>query len=70
MTNEKRPEQREDITKLVPRGPQNLNPEESPEPPVPKRLSYEESQEIQVRARELVKQLEGASGGQELELTP
>lgn len=68
MTTQGTSEQREDITKLVPTGLQNLTSVESPEPPVPQGLSYEESQEIQVRARELVKQLEGASGSEELEL--
>ncbi len=68
MTAQRTSEQREDITKLVPADPQNLAPGERPESPAGPRLSDEESQEIQVRARELVKQLEGASGSEELEL--
>ena len=68
MTTEERPEQREDIGELVPAGPQNLALEDGTESPIPLDLSDEETKEIQVRARELVKQLEGASGSEELEL--
>ena len=68
MATEERPEQQEDITELVPTGPQNLAEGESPESTAPQALSDEESQQIQVRATELVKQLEGASGSEELEL--
>ncbi len=68
MTTEERPEQREDIGELVPAGPQNLALEDGTESPIPSDLSDEETKEIQVRARELVKQLEGASGSEELEL--
>jgi len=68
MTTEERPEQREDIGELVPAGPQNLALEDGTESPIPLDLSAEETKEIQVRARELVKQLEGASGSEELEL--
>ncbi len=68
MATEERPEQQEDITDLVPTSPQDLATVESPEPVAPRGLTEEESQEIQSRATELVKQLEGASGSQELEL--
>ena len=68
MTTEERPKQREDIGELVPAGPQNLALEDGTESPIPLDISDEETKEIQVRARELVKQLEGASGSEELEL--
>ncbi len=68
MTTEERPEQMEDLAELVPTEPKNLAPVASMEPTAPQGLSDEESQEIQVRATDLVKQLEGASGSEELEL--
>ena len=68
MATDGRPEQQEDIMELVPTGPQNLASVECPEPTAPQGLSNEESQEIQVRATDLVRQLEGASGSDELEL--
>ncbi len=67
MTAQRTSELREDITKLVPPEQQKLVPRESPESTAPPGLSDEESQEIQDRASELVKQLEGASGSEELE---
>jgi uncharacterized protein YaaN involved in tellurite resistance len=68
VANEQSLERQEEITGLVPTGPQNLTPMESPKRTAPQGLSNEESQEIQVRAAELVRQLEGASGSEELEL--
>jgi uncharacterized protein YaaN involved in tellurite resistance len=56
------------LAELVPPEPKNLAPVARMEPKAPQGLSDEESREIQVRARELVTQLEGASGSEELEL--
>ena len=60
MATEELPEQQEDITDLA--------PVESPGPVAPQGISEEETKEINERAADLVKQLEGASGSQELEL--
>jgi len=68
MATEERPEQQEDITGLAPVGSQGLAPVESSEPVAPQGITDEESQEIQSRATELVKQLEGSTGSQELEI--
>ena len=68
MATEERPEQLEDITGLVPSQAQDLAPVEVPEPAPPKGLTDEEVREMHSRATDLVKQLDGASGSQELEL--
>jgi len=68
MATEERPEQLEDITGLVPTESSDIAPLEVSEPAPPKGLTDEEVREMQGRAADLVKQLEGASGSQELEL--
>ena len=68
MAREERPVKQEDIAELVPTGPQDLAAVGSPKPVAPQGITEEESQEIQSRAAELVKQLEGSRGSQELEL--
>ena len=68
MATKERPEQQGDFTEPVLAGAQDLAPVESPEPLAPQGITEEEAQEIQNRATELVKQLGGANGSQELEL--
>ena len=65
---EQLPEQLEDITGLVPTDPPDIAPLEVSEPTPPKGLTDEDVRDMQGRAADLVKQLEGASGSQELEL--
>lgn len=68
MATEERPEQLEDVTGLVPTQTQDLALLEVSEPTPPKGLTDEEVREMHSRATDLVKQLEAASGSQELEL--
>ena len=68
MATEERIEQAEDVTGLVPTGPQVLAAMEGSMPVAPQGITEEESQEIQSQATDLVKQLEGASGRRELEI--
>ncbi len=68
MATEKREEQVEDVTELVPTGAPNLAAVGDPKPVAPESITEEESREIQIRATDLVKQLEGASGSRELEV--
>ena len=68
MVTGERPEQQEAVTEFGPVSPQELAAEETVEPVAPQGLTEEESREFQGRATELVKQLEGASGSQGLEI--
>lgn len=68
MATEERIEQAEDVTELVPTGPRDLAAVGGSKPVAPQGITEEESQEIQSRATDLVKQLEGASGSRELEI--
>lgn len=68
MTTEGDPEQKEEVQEVTPLGSQELVPVETVEPTAPKDLSDEEREEVQRRAVELVAELAGASGAQEMEL--
>ena len=69
MTKNERPDVQEENTELVDSGTQDMVPVEVREPQVPKGLSDKESQVLKSRAIDLVKQLEDASGSQQLELS-
>ena len=69
MTNQERLDVQKENTKLVDTGTQDMIPVEVREPQVPKGLSEKESQVLKNRATDLVKQLEDASGSQQLEMT-
>jgi uncharacterized protein YaaN involved in tellurite resistance len=68
MTKEDRPNQLAENMGLVPEGSQEMVPVEIREPLAPQGISEEETQELRIRASDLVRQLEGASGSKELEL--
>ena len=63
------PDQLEENTALASTGSQDIVPVEIKEPLATKGIPAEKSQALKGRAADLVKQLEDASGSQELELT-
>ena len=68
MATQERDKQAAHVTELVPTDPQDLAAVGGAKPGAPQGITEEESQEIQSRANDLVKQLEGASGSRELEI--
>ncbi len=61
-------EEQEEITAIIPATLDEIVPPESTEPQPPQAITEREAQEFQHRAADLVKELESASGSQELEL--
>ena len=68
MVMEEHPEQQEETTAIIPATLDEIVPAESTEARSPQALTDQEVQEFQKRAADLVKELESASGSQELEL--
>ena len=65
---DERQEQQEASTAATSATLQEIAPEENEKPVAPRGISREEAQELQSRAGDLVRELEAASGGGELEL--
>ena len=65
---DERQERQEESTAAAAASVQEIAPEENEKPVAPRGISDEEAQELQSRAGDLVRELEAASGGGELEL--
>ena len=68
MVMEKRPEPQWENPAIIPETSQKIAAVENEKPIAPQGITDEETQELQSRARDLVRELQAASGGRELEL--
>lgn len=68
MTMEESANERFEATPIIPAHLEEISLEDNEQPVPPSDISEEESQALQVRAQNLVNELEGASGSRELEL--
>ena len=66
MVTAEQPEEQVEITAIIPATLDEIVPPESTEPQPPQAITEREAQEFQHRAADLVKELESASGSQEL----